>query len=115
MKLAILRETADAERRVAATPETVKKFIALGAEVAVEAGAGLTASIADSDYEGAGATVGPREAALAGADAVLAVQGPDAAALQGVKPGALVVAILDPFRQRETFLLVECPGIGAGQ
>ncbi|MEA3011039.1 MAG: H+-translocating transhydrogenase subunit alpha [Sphingomonadales bacterium] len=101
MKLAILKETAEGERRVAASLETVKKFIALGAEVAVEAGAGLTASIADSDYEGAGAKVGPREAALAGADAILAVQGPDPAALQGVKPGALVVAILDPFRQRE--------------
>ena len=101
MKLAILKETADAERRVAATPETVKKFVALGAEVAVETGAGLTASIADSDYEGAGATVAPREAALAGADAVLGVQGPDPAALQGAKPGALVAAMLDPFRQRE--------------
>ena len=101
MKLAILRETAEGERRVAASPETVKKFIALGAEVAVEAGAGLTASIADSDYEGAGATVGPREAALAGADAILAVQGPDPAALEGAKPGALVVAMLDPFRKRE--------------
>ncbi|HYW17361.1 MAG TPA: Re/Si-specific NAD(P)(+) transhydrogenase subunit alpha [Allosphingosinicella sp.] len=101
MKLAILKETAQAERRVAATPETVKKFIALGAEVAVETGAGLTASIVDSDYEAAGAVVGPREAALAGADAILAVQGPDAEALQGAGPGALVVAILDPFRQRE--------------
>ncbi len=101
MKLAVLKETAEAERRVAATPETVKKFIALGAEVAVEPGAGLTASIADSDYEGAGAAVAPREAALAGADAVLAVQGPDPAALQGAKPGALIVAMLDPFRQRE--------------
>jgi len=101
VKLAILKETADAERRVAATPETVKKFAALGAEVAIEAGAGRSASIADSDYEAAGATVGPREAALAGADAVLGVQGPDAAALGGAKPGALVVAMLDPFRQRE--------------
>jgi NAD(P) transhydrogenase subunit alpha len=101
VKLAVLKETAEAERRVAATPETVKKFIALGAEVAVEAGAGLSASIADSDYEAAGAAVGPREAALAGADAVLAVQGPDPAALQGAKPGALVAAVLDPFRQRE--------------
>jgi NAD(P) transhydrogenase subunit alpha len=101
VKLAVLKETAEAERRVAATPETVKKFIALGAEVAVEAGAGLTASIADSDYEAAGATVGPRDSALAGADAVLGVQGPDAGALQGARPGALVVAILDPFRQRE--------------
>ena len=101
MKLAILKETAEAERRVAATPETVKKFVALGAEVAVEAGAGLTASIADSDYEAAGASVGPLEAALAGADAILGVQGPDPAAAAGAKAGALVVAILDPFRKRE--------------
>jgi NAD/NADP transhydrogenase alpha subunit len=76
VKLAVLKETADSERRVAATPETVKKFAALGAEVAVEAGAGLAASIADADYEAAGAAVGPREAALAGADAILGVQGP---------------------------------------
>jgi NAD(P) transhydrogenase subunit alpha len=101
VKLAVLKETADSERRVAATPETVKKFAALGAEVAVEAGAGLAASIADADYEAAGAAVGPREAALAGADAILGVQGPDPAAVAGAKPGALVVAILDPFRQRE--------------
>ncbi|HEX9965869.1 MAG TPA: Re/Si-specific NAD(P)(+) transhydrogenase subunit alpha [Allosphingosinicella sp.] len=113
MKLAILKETAPAERRVAATPETVKKFAALGAEIAVEAGAGLTASIADSDYEAAGAAVGPREAALAGADAVLAVQGPDPAALQGAKPGALVVAMLDPLRQRERIDAYAAAGLEA--
>jgi NAD(P) transhydrogenase subunit alpha len=101
VKLAVLKETAEGERRVAATPETVKKFTALGASLAVEAGAGLSASIADEDYEAAGASVAPREAALAGADAVLAVQGPDPQALQGAAAGALVVAMLDPFRQRE--------------
>jgi len=113
VKLAILKETAEAERRVAATPETVKKFIALGAEVAVEAGAGLTASIADADYETAGAAVGPREAALAGADAILGVQGPDPAALQGAKPGALVAAMLDPFRQRERIDAYAAAGLEA--
>jgi NAD(P) transhydrogenase subunit alpha len=101
VKLAVLKETAEAERRVAATPETVKKLVALGAEVAVEAGAGLAASVADSDYESAGATVAPREAALAGADAILAVQAPDPATLPGAAPGALVAAIFDPFRQRD--------------
>jgi NAD(P) transhydrogenase subunit alpha len=101
VKLAVLKETLEGERRVAASAETVKKFVALGAEVAVEAGAGLDASIADSDYEAAGAAVAARETALAGADAILGVQGPDPAALQGVKPGAFVVAMLDPFRQRE--------------
>jgi NAD(P) transhydrogenase subunit alpha len=101
VKLAVLKETAEAERRVAATPETVKKFIALGAEVAVEAGAGLSASVADSGYEGAGASIGPREAVLGGADILLAVQAPDPGTLQGAAPGALVAAMFDPFRQRE--------------
>jgi NAD(P) transhydrogenase subunit alpha len=101
MKIAVLKETADGERRVAATPETAKKFIALGATVAIEAGAGEAASIADAAYEAAGAMVGPRAQVLAGADAVLGVQGPDAAALQGLTPDALIVAAMDPFRQRE--------------
>ena len=101
MKIAVLRETAEGERRVAATPETVRKFIALGAEVAVEAGAGLSASIADSDYQAAGAALGPRAETLAGAEIVLGVQGQDAASLAGAASGAFVVGILDPFRQRE--------------
>jgi NAD(P) transhydrogenase subunit alpha len=101
VKLAVVSESAEGERRVAATPETVKKFIALGATVAVEAGAGLAASISDDQYEAAGAAVGSREEALRDADAVLAVQGPEPGALEGARPGALVAAILDPFRQRE--------------
>jgi NAD(P) transhydrogenase subunit alpha len=100
VKLAVLKETADGERRVAATPETVKKFIALGASVAVEAGAGLSASISDAEYEAAGASVGASEAVLKDADAVLAVQGPEAASLNGAKQGALVAAILNPFAER---------------
>ena len=71
MKIAVLRETQPHERRVAATPETVKKFIGLGAEVAVEAGAGLAASIADADFAAAGAAVADRAGALAGAAIVL--------------------------------------------
>ncbi len=101
MKIAVLKETADGERRVAATPETAKKFIALGASVAVEAGAGASASISNEDYAAAGATVAPRHEVLTGAEAVLAVQGPDPAELNGIAPGALVVAALDPFGNRE--------------
>ena len=100
MKIAVLRETAEGERRVAATPETVKKFIALGASVAVESGAGLTASIADADYAAAGATLGDRAATLAGAEIVLAVQGPAADTLSGVAPGAWLAAALNPFADR---------------
>ena len=97
MKIAVLKEQADRERRVAATPETVKKFIALGATLAVEAGAGETASIADAAYAEAGASVGDRAATLAGAEIVLGVQGPDATLLGGVAPGAWIVASLNPF------------------
>ena len=75
--IAVLLESAEAERRVAATPETVRKLIALGARVAVERGAGERAGIADGDYEQAGATVADRAGVLAGADIVLAVQAPD--------------------------------------
>jgi len=101
VKLAILKEDAPGELRVAATPETVRKFIALGAEVAVEAGAGASASVADADYEAAGATVAVRAAAIQNAEAVLGVQGTDPAALSGARPGALVVASLNPFGNRE--------------
>ena len=97
MKIAVLKEIAAGERRVAATPETVRKFIALGAEMAVEGGAGAGASIADADYQAAGATVGARADVLAGAEAVLGVQGPDP---ESIASGALVVASLNPFAER---------------
>lgn len=101
VKIAVLKETAAGETRVAASPETVKKFIALGASVAVEAGAGLTASVSDADYEAMGASVGPASVTIKDADIVLGVQGPDPKALSGIKSGAWVVAGLDPFGQRE--------------
>jgi len=100
MKIAVLKETADGEKRVAATPETAKKFAALGASVAVEAGAGSSAGYADAAYAEAGATVGDRAAMLAGADIVLGVQGPDAATLAGVARGAWLVASLNPVAER---------------
>jgi NAD(P) transhydrogenase subunit alpha len=113
MKIAVLKETEDGERRVAATPETAKKFIALGATVAVEAGAGETASIADSDYEAAGASIVSRAEAVGGADAILGVQGPDPAALAGAADGALVVGALDPFRRRDRVDLYAAAGLEA--
>jgi NAD(P) transhydrogenase subunit alpha len=99
-RIAVLKENADGETRVAATPETVKKFMVLGAEVAVEAGAGLNASIADADYVAAGASVGARAATLKGADILLGVQGPDPKALKGLADGAWLVAGLNPFGER---------------
>ena len=100
MKIAVLRETAGGERRVAATPETVRKFIALGATVAVETGAGATASLADQSYADAGAQVGDRAAVIADADILLGVQGPNPGTLSGVKQGAWLVAGLNPFGER---------------
>ena len=100
MKIAVLKEQAEGERRVAATPETIRKFAALGAELAVESGAGSAASCADADYEAAGATLGTRAATLKGADIILAVQGPDPAGLTGMAPGAWLVAGLNPFGER---------------
>jgi NAD(P) transhydrogenase subunit alpha len=101
VKIAVLRESEAGERRVAATPETVKKFVGLGATVAVEAGAGTNASISDADYEGAGALVGMRDAVLKDADLVLAVQGPEVDSLNGAKSGAILVGALNPFGKRE--------------
>jgi NAD(P) transhydrogenase subunit alpha len=100
VKIAVLKETAAGERRVSATPETVKKFTALGATLAVETGAGDAASFADADYAAAGATMGDRAATLKGADIVLGVQGPDPAELKAANAGAWIVAGLNPFGER---------------
>lgn len=99
-RIAVLKERAIGETRVSATPETVKKLIALGAVLAVEAGAGLSASISDDDYRAAGAEIGTHDAVIAGADIVLGIQGPDPELLKTASPGAWVVAGLDPFGQR---------------
>ncbi len=100
MKIAVLKEAAHGERRVSATPETVKKFIGLGATMAVEQGAGETASISDQAYADAGATVADRASVLSGADIIFGVQGPDPASLTGAKPGAWLAAGLNPFGER---------------
>src|SRR4051812_36162230 len=95
MKIAVAAEADPSEPRVAATPETVKKMIALGAEVAVQPGAGVKSGILDADYAAAGAKVSAD--ALQGADVVLMVKRPNATALAGVGKGALVISIMDPY------------------
>ena len=100
MKIAVLKEGAG-ETRCAAIPETVKKFIALGAEVAVERGAGEAASIWDAEFEAAGAKPGSRGDVLKGARIILSVAGPDAGSLNGAEKGALLVGALDPLRRRD--------------
>ncbi|KZE11442.1 MULTISPECIES: Re/Si-specific NAD(P)(+) transhydrogenase subunit alpha [Sphingomonas] len=100
MKVALLAEQAAGERRVAATPETVKKLIGLGAEVAVETGAGTAASIDDAAYAAAGATIGGRAQILADADIVLGVAAPAPESLSGAKRGAWLLGSLNPFGDR---------------
>jgi NAD(P) transhydrogenase subunit alpha len=100
MKIAVLKEQASGERRVSASPETVKKFITLGAEVAVETGAGEFASVSDADFAAAGATVASRADVVSGADIIFGVQGPDPDTLAGAKPGAMIAASLNPFGER---------------
>jgi NAD(P) transhydrogenase subunit alpha len=101
--IAVTRERREGETRCAVTPETVKKLIALGATVSVEAGTGLGSSLPDADYAEAGASVKPDlSAALAGADILLKVRGPTASEISALKPGAVVVSLLDAWRDKAT-------------
>ncbi len=101
--IAVTRERREGETRCAVTPETVKKLIALGATVSVEAGTGLGSSLTDTDYAEAGASVKPDlSAALAGADVLLKVRGPTASEISALKPGAVVVSLLDAWRDKAT-------------
>lgn len=101
--IAVTRERREGETRCAVTPETVKKLIALGATVSVEAGTGIGSSIPDADYAEAGATVKPdTRAVLDGADILLKVRGPTAQETSALKPGAVVVAMLDAWREKDT-------------
>ena len=109
MRIVALRETADGERRVALTPETAKKFIGLGAEVGIEAGAGLGAAIPDTAFADAGASIGERAALLASADLVLGVQAP--AELPGARAGTAVAAIFAPSSNREAIGALATQGL----
>jgi len=99
MQIGIPAETLAGETRVAATPETVKKFIAAGNTVVVQAGAGLRASIPDADYVAAGAAIAADAAAtLSGSDIVLKVRAPQPDEVAFYKEGATVVGMFDPHR-----------------
>ena len=100
MRIAVLKEREAGERRVAASPETARKFAALGATVAVERAAGESAAVTDGAYEEAGAVLGTTSEVVSGADIVLAVRPPDPQLLEGAKPGAWVAGLFDPFADR---------------
>ncbi|UYO53179.1 Re/Si-specific NAD(P)(+) transhydrogenase subunit alpha [Rhodopseudomonas palustris] len=111
MKIAVAKEQDPAEPRVAATPDTVKKLKALGAEVAVEPGAGLKSGLPDSDFTAAGATVSAD--ALKDADVVFKVKRPEASELASYKRGALVLAIMDPYGNDAALKSMADAGIAA--
>src|SRR5271157_6641944 len=109
MKVAVTAEVDAGEPRVAATPETVKKIVGLGAEVAVEPGAGMKSGILDADYSAAGATV--TGDAVNGADIVLKVRRPLAAELSRLKRGAIVIAIMDPYGHEDALRAMADAGL----
>ncbi|HTO41940.1 MAG TPA: Re/Si-specific NAD(P)(+) transhydrogenase subunit alpha [Rhizomicrobium sp.] len=114
MKLAILKERRAGEARVAATPETVKKLKGLGLDVCVESGAGAHAKIADSDYQAAGATIAANAAAaLADADIVFKVRGPEPDEIASLKKGAVFASLLSPFTEKDTITALANAGVTA--
>jgi NAD(P) transhydrogenase subunit alpha len=114
MRLAIPKERDDGELRVAASPETVKKFTALGVDVVVESGAGAHARISDDEFRQAGATVETDlQALLSGADAVFKVLRPDGTELDHIKRGAVLVAMLSPYGAKDLAADYAARGIDA--
>jgi NAD(P) transhydrogenase subunit alpha len=98
--IAVTRESAAGETRVAATPDSVRKLIAAGFTLSIETGAGLGASYPDVDYVAAGGSVETAAAALSKADILLKVRAPSAAELVSLKQGAIVIGLLNPYLDR---------------
>ncbi|HEX7946204.1 MAG TPA: NAD(P)(+) transhydrogenase (Re/Si-specific) subunit alpha, partial [Phenylobacterium sp.] len=112
--VAVTKERQTGETRVALTPDAAKKLVALGLSVTVETGAGLAASIADADYVAAGATIAAdAKAALANADLVFMVRGPDAEQAGALKSGAALAAMLNPYQSKETLDALAAAGVTA--
>jgi NAD(P) transhydrogenase subunit alpha len=114
MRLAVPAESGSNETRVAATPDTVKRFVALGATVVVESNAGRASGILDADYEAAGATIAKTAAAtVQGADIILKVRRPTEAELSAIGKGTIVVAIMDPYGSDAALKAMADAGISA--
>jgi len=112
MLIGVVAESDPHETRVAASAETIRKFVALGAEAAVENGAGLRAGIPDADYASAGARLVSAPEAL-GADIVLKVRRPSGAEISQLKRGALVVATMDPYGHQDAIEALANAGVAA--
>ena len=114
MRLAIAKEKRAGETRVAATPESVKKFKGLGLDVTVETGAGAAARFRDADYQAAGATIAPDAAsAFRDADIVLKVRGPEANEIALLKKGAVLAALLSPHSEQDAIAALSGAGVTA--
>ena len=111
--LGVLKEAFAGERRVALTPEIVKKFAGGGAKVLVEPGAGEAASFPDAAYAAAGAELTDRVAVLARADVLFTVRPPPADDVRRLQRGAVVAGLLDPFRSRDLLAALAAQGVSA--
>lgn len=114
LNITILKERADSEKRVAASPETVKKYVALGATVTIETEAGISAAITDDMFKDAGAKIAKTaEAAIKDADVLLAVQKPEDSILKTLKKGTLLIAALAPYQDEKGIADYAAKGINA--
>ncbi len=113
MKIAIAKETLASEKRVAASPESVKKLIALGAEVLVETGAGAQCSFPDDQYAASGAKVVSQDEAYKDADVVLRVRHPSSAEISKMKKGAVLIGLLSPYQEKDLLKAYAAQGITA--
>ncbi|MFP1132250.1 Re/Si-specific NAD(P)(+) transhydrogenase subunit alpha [Asticcacaulis sp. W401b] len=99
--IGIPKESLTGETRVAATPDTVKKWVASGQRVVVETGAGLSAAFTDEAFTAAGAEIADTKAVWSSADILLKVRGPSTTEAKTLKQGATVVALLDAYREKD--------------
>ena len=114
MRLVIPKESLSGERRTSATPETVKKMIRLGAEVAIESGAGAAVGFSDDIYAELGAEiVSDRAALMSSADMVLRLRKPELDEVAMLKAGCIHVSYLDPFNERELITALAKQGVTA--
>ena len=113
MRVAVPRETAADERRVALVPETVTKLRDAGFEVRVERGAGVRAGFADEDYGAAGAELADSASLTSGADAVVCVASPSADLVMTLERGTVVVGFLEPLSDTEGIERLRSNGVTA--
>ncbi|MBL4842532.1 MAG: Re/Si-specific NAD(P)(+) transhydrogenase subunit alpha [Thalassospira sp.] len=118
MKLAVPKEIWPGERRVAVTPDTVKKLIGLGFDVAIEAGAGINAAIPDDRFTDAGATIAKTmKTTVKDADVILKVRPPvvdgKTDELAAYKKGAAIIALLDPYDRKDLIEKMAAAGVSS--